>query len=252
MKKVKKNSDPFRSLIFLGFFAVVIAYFHFTGRPSNSYVNQVEESFQNQSNSLPADVAQNRMPLHGARDSMPAGGDPSPVPSNSPSPHLLGIPVVEASKAAVASFEQNARMSVRLPEDLNFVPLDLEESMASIYGSNPHTNIAMAVVAAPMDATPSQAAQYVAENLGTFPNTRGHSIRNWSAPQNLSVSPQSGLKSATLLSTQMENGEALHLVLLNRSDGKGTYFFLASGKGGYFSDNEDRFDEALRSFKAHR
>ncbi len=165
---------------------------------------------------------------------------------------MLGIPVVEASKAAVASFEQNARMSVRLPEDLNFVPLDLEESMASIYGSNPHTNVAMAVVAAPMDATPSQAAQYVAQNLGTFPNTRGHSIRNWSAPQSLLVSPESGLKRATLLSTQMENGEALYLVLLNRSDGRGTYFFLASGKDGYFSDNEDRFDEALRSFKAHR
>jgi hypothetical protein len=177
-----------------------------------------------------------------------------PVPQSQPQNTVATTPppvppMVAESIRVQTEFQKIAQANIPLPEDLIYRDLEIDDKMASVYGFNSATKVGLSMLAYPKEATPKEAIDFFRESASLFPNTAEERIVNVNEPREMPAAPGSGIRGATWWSGETQAGTKLHIVLIRRSDGMGSYMMVMTGPPAYFDNNEDRFEQMFNRFK---
>lgn len=151
------------------------------------------------------------------------------------------------SNESKTEYLTKAHLQVPFPEELHFVPLDLDDESIAIYGES--EDVGLSMIAYPADATPQQAIQYLRDNANWIPNLEGKSI-SWRGVENIPPVPGSGLRESTVWSAVLSDKSELRVVFMNRQDQKGSYLSVATASSEYFWENDELFDSLYSELKA--
>jgi hypothetical protein len=152
---------------------------------------------------------------------------------------------------SLKEFQDLARLEIELPNGLRYVPLDLEDGMASLYAYDTVTNVGITLFAAPRTAEQAEALSFAKDISKFIPNFKDNPILQISeTPTALPASDTSGLKDATWWQGKTQTGDEVHIVLLPRKDDKGTYLIVGGGPAAYFEGMEENFEKSLATLKA--
>ncbi|MCB0377399.1 MAG: hypothetical protein KDD33_02815 [Bdellovibrionales bacterium] len=157
----------------------------------------------------------------------------------------------EKSEAAKKTFQQMGYFEGKFPTNLQFIPSEFDDEVAAVYGYDDKSGLGLTAVAAPGQISKEQVVPYIKQNMQWIENTKENPIKQIGQPQTLPPPPEgSGITAGTMWSGTLANGDDVHVVMLDRADKKGSYFFMYSGPKENFYDNEGYFDELYQNFKA--
>ena len=147
-------------------------------------------------------------------------------------------------------FTTVSRIKANFPEDMDFVPIDIEDGMASIYGYNQHTGTGLTAVAREGTTTTQEVKQYIKEFPQALPNLNGKKIKSIGITRKDSKAKRiEGVDSIELTQGELSSGERIAFAVVNRKDEKGSYIFVYSGPKSQIDNNEGYLDEIYRTLR---
>lgn len=154
-------------------------------------------------------------------------------------------PLKKEQKEKLEKFQADISAEFKLPEELSYVNLDLDNGIEAIQGTGRGQIKKFSVLARKGVANVKQVAGYLNESdnglaLGGVKFTS-------SGAQKLSAPSSSGIKEVVVLST---NKAGVKAAILTRADNQGTYVFIMDANTSFYESNEGFLDEMLSSFKS--
>lgn len=177
------------------------------------------------------------------------GATPAPAdPTNTISQKSLRS--FRVSEEAKREFFEAAHAQAHLPEDLTFVPIDLDmDQTVGIYGRNELYEFS--VLAGRLNPTEEEIIEYLRSGDTGIPLVDRHGLARLS-PQATSVPPikGNGMQAAKYWTGRTKDGKEFRVGLMPREDGAGSYMMMMSGEAKVVEDSDDLFDSLYEGFKA--
>ena len=181
----------------------------------------------------------------------------SPVTPTVAAPTAAVVPVAtimafeERSLDAKEKFLAEAKIQIRLPPDLRFEKFDFDNGMPMLASVNKNAKMGFAVFAAKGVYAPADAiAFFKTEMFNSIPSTKGKVLVDLVERRVLPAVPTSGLGEIYMWRGRLSDRNDLHVALVRRQDGKGTYMLIVTGSEGMFSENEGLFERMYLEMKA--
>jgi hypothetical protein len=149
-------------------------------------------------------------------------------------------------KLLVKNFKEKTHLDIDLPKNMHYVPLDLDDNVAGIYGSN--TDKQFAMLATPGKVKMSDVISYIEESKKALPMLEGRELLT-DKIQTVPAPESTGLSGLKVIPTTDASGKTAYAAVGERKDGKGTYLFMMEGPTGYFDENEGGLEVMLNSIK---
>ena len=155
----------------------------------------------------------------------------------------------EQQKKLLREVQILMRMKIKLFEDLHYNPLDLEEGMAGVYGSDLLKKREFSVMGIEKRVDIKQVLTYL--------NGEGHKILphveagdfNSRAMRRVPVPEGKQLSSIQVLEGKTRKGRQVFAALVQRSDYQGSYLFIMKESPDFFNNNEGLLDRLLNSIE---
>lgn len=153
------------------------------------------------------------------------------------------------SKDALRDFQDTAGVDLKLPDGINFQNLDLESpSMTALYGKLP--GMEMAVVAGKGNITQEQIVEFIRSQDTGIPNLDRTYVEIPKTPKTVDPLQGSGMSSGSLWTGTLGNGDVVHVAVLPRKDGAGSYMVIVSGQEAAVEGFDTEFENVFKSVKA--
>lgn len=148
----------------------------------------------------------------------------------------------------IQEFKALTRLDIDLPGGMDYIPLDLDDEVATISGTSFDQERRFTMFASKRKVSVPEALQFLEVNREALPLIQGYRFLprkafHWAAP------PQSGLGEFTIIPATTVKGKTVFGALSSREDGAGTYLFLFEARAGYFDENEGFFEGLLQSLR---
>jgi hypothetical protein len=143
-------------------------------------------------------------------------------------------------------FKSLAQIKMKLPKNLSFMPLDVDDGIAALRGTGTGAIKDMTILASKKRVDTQQVVTYlnagdtgvpVAKNGGFKLNTQ---IK-------IKAPSGSGIRNITVIDNRIDPG--LKAAFVTRSDGQGNYLFLIKADSSFFNSNEGFLEQILGSMK---
>lgn len=156
----------------------------------------------------------------------------------------------EESNAVKKKFLKDAYLEADLPSGLLYseVDINMDEPMKLIRGDTPFQEARLLVGAT--TRVPQQSEEilaFIKENIKAFPDMNNQLVSQMQRTVHVQ-NPQPGFKEITVWEAH-GNKESEVLVYLPRSDNRGSYVFSYSGDSSLIQNNDDYFEQLLKSLK---
>jgi hypothetical protein len=154
-----------------------------------------------------------------------------------------------AQKKLIKDFKNQIKLEIKLPQNMIFTPMDMEDEIAGIYGSSLSGDKDFVIMATPKAVNVSQVVEYLNDSRNAFPLLQNHKL----LPDKIIEIPapqSSGLNNLKIIPSSSYKGQSAYAALALRKDGKGTYLFLLEAPSMYFDQNEDGLELMLESIKS--
>lgn len=192
---------------------------------------------------------------------------PAPTPKLAKLPGVVTFAVPAATTAVVPAatimaFEQRsadakekflaeAKIQIRLPPDLRFERFDFDNGMPMLASVNKNARMGFAVFAAKGVFSPAEAIGFFKSDMfNSIPNTKGKTLLDLAERRVLPAVQGSGLSEVFMWRGRLSDRNDLHIALVRRQDGKGTYMLIVTGSESMFSENEGLFERMYLEMKA--
>ncbi|MBX3041272.1 MAG: hypothetical protein KF789_11255 [Bdellovibrionaceae bacterium] len=179
-------------------------------------------------------------------DSATAGRDSSAPAKGFDPKNLRSYRVSEEAKR---EFFEAAFAEAKLPEDLAFIPIDLDiEDTAGIYGRNDLYELS--ILAGRMTPSDREIVEYLNSGKTGIPQVDHHGLR---LSEKVTTAPPikgNGMQAARYWFGRTNDGKQIRVGMMPREDGVGSYLVLISGEAKVIDDSDDLIDEVYESFKA--
>lgn len=169
--------------------------------------------------------------------------EPPPV-TPTPSASDLSSQVSEQAKM---SFQKESFLEVSFPDNIKFRALDIDVENAVAITSR-GDGIDMTMLARKGAISGNDVEAFIKSADTGIPGLDSKRI-TYSAPKTMPTVSGSGIRSAQLWKGTGPQGE-VHVAILERADGAGTYMFVVSGKGNVIEKYDDDFERIFKSLKA--
>lgn len=149
----------------------------------------------------------------------------------------------------IRAFKEKIHLSIDLPPGMEFIELDLSESVAGLSGTSLDGKQKFVVLATKGVVDLQTVQAYLAEEKGAFPLLRNHELQ---PDKIIKFTPPSstGLSELSIIPATENKDSDLYAVLAPRKDEAGSYLFIMEAPGRHFEDNEDGFEKMLNTIKA--
>ncbi len=175
---------------------------------------------------------------------------PPPRPVLKPTANIAEIKA-KTSTETVQAFSSSAFIDVPLPKNFNYSKLDLPDGFEGIYGVDDVSKAKVTGLAYKNTASAEQVSEFLKTDADSIPNLSKTPIYSMTPPQDLPPPPaNSGFSKGTLWNGMLNNGESVAVVYMERADHKGSYLFVLSAPGDYFSKNDGAFDSLYDKARA--
>lgn len=162
--------------------------------------------------------------------------------------HRQGFERQMAQKSLVKDFKDKVKVEMDLPLNMEFIPMDMEDDVAGIYGMTVSGDKEFAMLATPRNVSVSQVVDYLKDATGALPLLKSHRLQP-EKMQTLPAPASTGLKNLKIIPSKDANGKSAFAALAERKDGQGTYLFIMEAPTGYFDANEEGLEQMLKSIK---
>lgn len=145
-------------------------------------------------------------------------------------------------------FKKKVKIHIDLPPHLDYIELDMEDSVAAIYGSNSASEQEFAMLATDKKVNVEDVMQYLKDSADALPLIKSHTFQ----PDKMATvkAPEStGLGNLKIIPSSESDGKGAFAAIAERKDGKGTYLFLMEAPSPYFDQNEEGLELMLKSIK---
>ncbi len=155
------------------------------------------------------------------------------------------------SQISKRRFNKQTFLKVPLPGHLNYIDVDIEDGVKTIYGYNSHSKEALTAAARPGPTTIEEVRQYMKEESDAIPNLNGKKLSNFSEPQSIpGASRKKGISQIDVMSADTDDGQKVHFALVNRKDKKGSYVFVYTAPPGRLDSNDGYLDKIFSQIEA--
>ena len=154
-------------------------------------------------------------------------------------------PLKKEQKEKIDKFQANISAEFKLPEDLTYANLDLDNGIEAIQGTGRGQIKKFSVLARKGVANPKQVAGYLNESDNGL--SLGGVKFNSASAQKMTAPSSSGIKEVVIIPT---NQAGVKAALLTRSDNQGSYVFIMDASTSFYESNEGFLDEMLSSFRS--
>lgn len=156
--------------------------------------------------------------------------------------------VQKDSLNAIRDFKDTAGIDIQLPDGIDFRDLGIDSpNMTAIYGKLP--DMEMAVVAGKGNITQDQIVEFIRSQDTGIPNLDRAYVEIPKTPKVTPTPPESGLSSGNLWTGTLANGDIVHVAVLPRKDGAGSYMVIVSGKEATVEGFDDEFENVFKSVR---
>ncbi len=132
------------------------------------------------------------------------------------------------------------KLYVSLPKDMHYFNHDIEEGVATIYGTSLDGKRQLALVATQGERSLEDALEFLRTNKDALPVLQDRKI-DAEKVFTMKAPADSGLNDLQVLPTTGASGAAsdAYVAFAQRKDGAGTYLFMMRAPNQYFQDNAD-------------
>ena len=171
-------------------------------------------------------------------------GQDSPVVSGSLPPATAtetGAPtqVPDPQQQVRNEFQELIRLQVTLPNDFYYVNLDIDDKVAVLYGNQGSKELA--VLATDSTASMDQVVSFLNDYKNAIPVLGGADFKITGDPQSISLPADSGLSNGRVIPGPVTKNSQLVGAYLERSDRKGSYFFIMRAEPEFFEHHDGFF-----------
>lgn len=157
--------------------------------------------------------------------------------------------LIEEQKRLLSKFKSEIKLDIKLPENMIFEALDVEDEIEVIYGQGVGIDREMAVLASRAKASPETIINFLNEAKDSIPMLKEGGFKKSGSIQSVTPPKETGLKSVTLIPGHEKSGKRVMAAYLVREDNQGSYLFLMEANPSYFENNDGTFEEILNSIK---
>jgi hypothetical protein len=157
---------------------------------------------------------------------------------------------IESPEKVLSKFQEFTGLNFKLPGSFRYQSLDLDAEVAALAAVDDQQKLSFGVVAYPGSASAEQALSFVSDVTESIAEMKMIPSRPFTPGLDLQPEPDSGISKIQHFSAPSVQDQTLHVILVTRSDGRGTYMFVANGPNSLFDENEGYFDMARQSLKA--
>lgn len=162
-------------------------------------------------------------------------------------------PSTIASKEAVQNFQKDAFIDFNAPSSMKFVEvdMDLDNDIATLYGTDHATKTSVALLARRGTAEPDQVKPFLVANDGSIPNLPLSVVQQMGAPTRGQASPGSGLSDPYVW--EIQQGATTYVIsLMPRADSQGVYLGFVKGPTATFEAAEGYYDGIFNQIKVRK
>ncbi len=156
----------------------------------------------------------------------------------------------QKQKELIGNFQDETKTKIKLPENLNYIKLDLEQGITGIYGSDRKGKRQFSMMATRKPLSVNQLVQYLDSESGSLPHVRKGDFKLKSPTRNVPPPPGRGIASVQVISGASDKDRQVFAALVKRTDSKGSYLFIMKESKTFFKNNEGFLDALLNSFEA--
>ncbi len=148
----------------------------------------------------------------------------------------------------IKEFKSLTKLDIDLPAGMDYISLDLDDEVATIYGTSLDQERRFTMFASKRKVSVTDVLNFLEVNREALPLIQSYHFLpektiKWPAPTG------SGLGEFTIIPATTVKGKTVYGALSHRKDNAGSYFFLFEAREGYFSENEGFFDRLLGSLQ---
>lgn len=156
----------------------------------------------------------------------------------------------EQQKTLQSEFLKEIKLQMKLPDNMHFEKLDLDDFTTGIYGVSNLEQKQFAIIAANKTASTSEIVGYLNELRNSIPILGNRQITiNESDIQKLDAPSDSGLEKFTIIPAGQVGTTELYAAYVERKDKKGSYLFIMSAPAAVFHQNEGALDDLMNKTK---
>ncbi|MBX3041269.1 MAG: hypothetical protein KF789_11240 [Bdellovibrionaceae bacterium] len=153
------------------------------------------------------------------------------------------------SATAIKDFKESTGLDINLPPGIHFQDLGIDSSsMTAIYGKT--QNMDMAVVASKGNFSQEDVLNFIRSQDTGIPNLDKAYVEVPKSPKSVNSPPENGMSAGSLWTGSLSNGELVHIAVLPRKDGQGSYMVITSGQEDAVEGYDDAFEDVYKSMKA--
>lgn len=143
-------------------------------------------------------------------------------------------------------FKSLAQIKMKLPKNLSFTPLDVDDGIAALRGTGTGAIKDMTILASKKRADAQKVIAYLNAGDSGVPVAKngGFKLNNQIKIQ---APSGSGIRNITVLDNRNDPG--LKAAFVTRTDGQGNYLFLIKADSSFFNSNEGFLEQILGSMK---
>lgn len=148
----------------------------------------------------------------------------------------------------INNFKDTVKLEMDIPASMDYIPMDMDEEVAGIYGSTQTGDRQFAILATRGNVSTEEAVSYLNESQEAFPMLKNRKLLSEKALK-IDAPPETGLKELTIIPTEKSGKKGVYAALAPREDGKGTYLFMMEAPAAYFDENEGGLELMLKSIR---
>ncbi|PIP93359.1 MAG: hypothetical protein COW00_20315 [Bdellovibrio sp. CG12_big_fil_rev_8_21_14_0_65_39_13] len=146
-------------------------------------------------------------------------------------------------------FQKTIKANVKLPENLKYTQLDLEDGIGGLYGTDASGQNEFAMLGTEKSATLDQIVDYLNNSQGALPQVRNGDFPNRPVIRKITPPSGRGISSIQVIQGKKSSDRMLYAAIVERSDRKGTYVFVMKAPTSFFDTNEGMLDSMLESLQ---
>ena len=147
-------------------------------------------------------------------------------------------------------FHQQAFIQIDWPESMDYIEVDIEDDMKSIYGYNHFTGEELTAFARPALTTMAEVKLYLRNYADLVPNLEGRKISQLSTPRGVKgVDANPHIGNIQWMKGRLDGDKPVYFAIVNRQDNKGSYIFVFSGSS--LESNDGYVEKIYESIEDH-
>jgi hypothetical protein len=155
--------------------------------------------------------------------------------------------ILDRRKRQLSEFQQQMRLDMQLPLDLNYHSLDFDDGVIALRGKGDGQIQTLTAMGTKKNYNTEQLIHYLnSPNNGIVENNQ---VRfNTEGTQRFVPNKDSGISDIVVIDGNHRGVKAAHVI---RADGQASYLFVIEGDGQYFEDNQDGIASLLSRIRAN-